>query len=190
VITAQRRRGFHLLLPIGIEKLIPVPIATATKKVAFGKVDRAMGISCGLIQVPGRKLDEVDALAVLGGVEATPIAAGGLGGAEGSVVLAIAGTEEQVARTFEICLSVKGTTLPTPHILDCNDCRHLRSGQRLAAKNTGIIPMKGMIPAIIRYMACPSGSLFLLHRNIFLYRQCLTRPPSERIKALSLRSRL
>ena len=125
VIMAQRRRGFHLLLPIGLEKLIPVPIATATKKAPFQKFDRAMGIPCGLIPVPGRKVDEVDALAVLSGVEATPIAAGGLGGAEGSIVLALAGTAEQVDSAFEICSSVKGTTLPVPHILDCNACRHM-----------------------------------------------------------------
>jgi hypothetical protein len=123
VITAQRRTGFHLLLPIGLEKLIPVPIATATKKVTFGKVDRAMGIPCGLIHVPGKKIDEVDALAILSGAKATPIAAGGLGGAEGSIVLAISGTDEQVRKVFEISSSVKGTTLPAPRILDCDACR-------------------------------------------------------------------
>ena len=123
VITAQRRTGFHLLLPIGLEKLIPVPIDVATKKAAFQKYDRAMGIPCGLIPVPGRKIDEVDALAILSGAEATPIAAGGVGGAEGSVVLAISGTEEQVRTAFEIGSSVKGAQLPAPHILDCEVCR-------------------------------------------------------------------
>ena len=123
VITAQRRTGFHLLLPIGLEKLIPGPIALATKKAAFQKYDRAMGIPCGLIPVPGRKIDEVDALAILSGAESTPIAAGGLGGAEGSVVLAISGTDAQVSKAFEISSSVKGTTLPMPRILDCDACR-------------------------------------------------------------------
>jgi hypothetical protein len=123
VITARRRTGFHLLLPIGLEKLIPVPIATATKKAPFQKYDLAMGIPCGLIPVPGRKIDEVDALAFLSGAEATPIAAGGLGGAEGSVVLAISGADEQVRKAFEITSAVKGTTLPPPHILDCDACR-------------------------------------------------------------------
>jgi len=126
VITAQRRTGFHLLLPIGLEKLIPGPIAVAAKAAAFQKYDRAMGIPCGLIPVPGRKIDEVDALAILSGAEATPIAAGGLGGAEGSVVLAISGTEEQVRTAFEIGSSVKGALLPAPHILDCDVCRRPR----------------------------------------------------------------
>jgi hypothetical protein len=123
VIAAQRRTGFHLLLPIGLEKLIPVSIAVAAKAAAFQKYDRAMGIPCGLIPVPGRKIDEVDALAILSGAEATPVAAGGLGGAEGSVVLVINGTEEQVRTAFEIGSSVKGAQLPAPPILDCDVCR-------------------------------------------------------------------
>jgi hypothetical protein len=130
VITTQRRIGFHMLLPIGLEKLIPVPIATAMKKAAFRRIDLAMGLPCGLIQVQGRKIDEVDALTLLCGVEATPIAAGGLGGAEGSVVMAIHGTEGEVRKAFEICRSVKGAALPTLNLLECNDCR--RPGCHLA----------------------------------------------------------
>ena len=123
VITTQRRIRFHLLLPIGLEKLIPVPISTATKKAAFRKIDLAMGLPCGLIRVPGRKIDEVDALALLCGVEATPIAAGGLGGAEGSVVMAMHGTEEQVRKAFELSRSVKGAVLPPLKLLDCDSCQ-------------------------------------------------------------------
>ena len=122
VIAAQRRKGFHLLLPIGLEKLIPVSITQASKKAVFKKIDKAMGLPCGLIRVPGKKIDEVDALAILSGAEATPIAAGGLGGAEGSIVLAIHGTEEQVEKAYEISRSVKGAQLPTINLLDCKTC--------------------------------------------------------------------
>jgi hypothetical protein len=83
VIKAKRRIGFHMLLPIGLEKRIPIPIAT-----------------------------------------------GGLGGAEGSVVLAMNGAEEQVRKAFEICRSVKGAALPTLKLLDCDSCR--RSGCHFA----------------------------------------------------------
>jgi hypothetical protein len=134
VIAAQRQNGFHLLLPIGLEKLIPVSIKQAVKKAGFKKVDRAMGQPCGLIHVPGKKIDEVDALAILAGAEATPIAAGGLGGAEGSVVLAIHGTEEQVQKAYDICSSVKGAKLPTLNLMDCKVCPsptcHLAPGRR------------------------------------------------------------
>jgi hypothetical protein len=125
VISAQRRIGFHLLLPTGLEKLIPVPIAIATKKATFQRYDYAMGLPCGLIHVPGKKIDEVDALAVLSGAEATPIAAGGLGGAEGSIVMVISGTDDQVGRAFEICRLVKGASLPQLHLFDCDACRRI-----------------------------------------------------------------
>ncbi|MDA8125127.1 MAG: hypothetical protein M0009_08080 [Deltaproteobacteria bacterium] len=133
VIVAQRRIGFQLLLPIGLEKLIPVPVATAAQKVSFGKIDRAMGLPCGLIPVPGRKIDEVDALTLLSGAEVTPVAAGGLGGAEGSIVLAINGADEQVEKAFEICRSVKGTRLPELNLLDCEIC--WRVGCHFAVKS-------------------------------------------------------
>jgi hypothetical protein len=122
VMAARRRQGFHLLLPIGIEKLIPIAISDAVKKAGFKKVDMVMGLPCGLIPVAGKKIDEVDALAILSGVEATPIAAGGLGGAEGAVVLAIHGTDEQVRKAYELCRSVKGATLPPLKLLDCDEC--------------------------------------------------------------------
>ena len=122
VIAAYRKKNFHLLLPIGLEKLIPVSIAEAAKKAAFKKVDKAMGMPCGLIPVPGRKIDEVDALKMLSGAHATPIAAGGLGGAEGSIVLALEGSEKEVLKGLEAIQEVKGAQLPILNLPDCATC--------------------------------------------------------------------
>jgi hypothetical protein len=122
VIAAQRKRKFHLFLPVGLEKLIPVSIKEAAKKAGFMTVDRAMGMPCGLIPVPGRKIDEVDAIRILSGAEATPIAAGGLGDAQGAIVLAIHGTEEQVNRAMEAIENVKGARLPSLDLLQCETC--------------------------------------------------------------------
>jgi hypothetical protein len=123
VIAAYRKKNFHLLLPIGLEKLIPVSIAAAAQKAAFKKVDKAMGMPCGLIPVPGRKIDEVDALMLLSGAEATPIAAGGLGGAEGSIVLALEGKDPQVRKALKIVRGVKGAQLPVLNLPDCETCK-------------------------------------------------------------------
>ena len=125
VIAAYRKKNFHLLLPIGLEKLIPVSIAEAAKKAAFKKVDKAMGMPCGLIPVPGRKIDEVDALKILSGAQATPIAAGGLGGAEGSIVLALEGSESEVLKALEWIREVKGAQLPVLNLPDCKTCDKL-----------------------------------------------------------------
>jgi hypothetical protein len=124
VIAAYRKKNFHLLLPIGLEKLIPVSIAVAAKKAAFKKVDKAMGMPCGLIPVPGRKIDEVDALKILSGAQATPIAAGGLGGAEGSIVLALEGSDQEVCHALEAVGEVKGAELPVLNLPDCPTCHN------------------------------------------------------------------
>ncbi len=112
VMVAKRTKNFHVILPIGIEKLIPVTIEKASRAAAFKKVGSAMGIPSGLIPVSGEKIDETDALFRLFGVEAIPIAAGGLGGAEGSVVIAIEGNDERVKNAFEVLKSIKGAELP------------------------------------------------------------------------------
>ncbi|MBI5967001.1 MAG: hypothetical protein HY882_03965 [Deltaproteobacteria bacterium] len=122
VIAAHRKKKFHLLLPIGLEKLIPVTIVEASKKAGFKKVEKAMGMPCGLIPVPGRKIDEVDAFKILSGARATPIAAGGLGGAEGSVVLALQGTEREIQKALEVTQTIKGAQLPTLNLPDCQTC--------------------------------------------------------------------
>jgi hypothetical protein len=51
---------------------------------------------------------EVEALRILAEVEAIPIAAGGIGGAEGSTILLVKGTEEQVQKTISIVEKIKG----------------------------------------------------------------------------------
>lgn len=124
VIAAYRKKNFHLLLPIGLEKLIPVSIAEAAKKAAFKKVDKAMGMPCGLIPVPGRKIDEVDALKMLSGAQVTPIAAGGLGGAEGSIVLALEGSNKEVQKALEVVREIKGAQLPVLNLPDCETCNN------------------------------------------------------------------
>ncbi|GEM_PF-68899 len=124
VIAALRRKKFLLFLPVGIEKLIPVSISEAGHKAGAKNAGKTMGIPCGLMPVSGRKVDEVDALSMLSGVEATPIAAGGIGGAEGAVVLVLEGNEEQIQKAVTLLQSVKGARLPDLHLPDCPTCTY------------------------------------------------------------------
>ena len=122
VMKARRKQGFHLILPIGLEKLIPVSIQEASKKAGFKKVDQAMGKPCGVIPVPGKKIDEIDAFKILSGAQATPIAAGGLGGAEGAVVLALHGSEGEIQDALKVTRTVKGARLPVINLPECDTC--------------------------------------------------------------------
>ena len=122
VIAASRRKGFAILLPIGLEKVIPTPIAQAAKAASRERTDAAMGIPVGLIPVPGKAVSEVEAIDLLSGARAVAVAAGGLGGAEGSVTLVIQGPEGKVNRALQIAREVKGATLPEVLPTDCASC--------------------------------------------------------------------
>ena len=112
VLAAQKKRGFDVILPAGLEKLVPGSISDICKT-TDRKATMVMGMPCGLYPVRGEKVDETDAFRILCGAKATPIAAGGIGGAEGAVVLAIDGDDNQVARAYEYAMMVKGARLPT-----------------------------------------------------------------------------
>jgi hypothetical protein len=122
VIAASKRKGFTILLPIGLEKLIPTPISQAAKVASRERTDSAMGIPVGLMPVPGKAVTEVEAIDILSGTQAVAVAAGGLGGAEGAVTLVIQGADEKVSRALHIVKDVKGVTLPEVIPADCATC--------------------------------------------------------------------
>jgi hypothetical protein len=71
----------------------------------------------------GTTITELEAIKILsGGAKAVPNAAGGLGGAEGAIVLAIEGSEDQVRRAIEYIEQSKGAKLPHAHAVDCEHC--------------------------------------------------------------------
>jgi hypothetical protein len=112
VVTA---RGSHLIMPVGLEKLVP-SVIEAAKHTGIYYFKWSMGLPARVTPVVlGKVLTEIQALAVLAGVRATHVAAGGVGGSEGAVVLSIEGDEARVERAFELVKSIKGeppVTLP------------------------------------------------------------------------------
>ena len=101
-------RGSHLILPVGLEKLIP-SVMNAAKHSGVYYFKYSMGLPARLTPVVlGEVLTEIQALAVLAGVKATHLSSGGVGGSEGAVVLAVEGEEPAVAKAFELVKSIKG----------------------------------------------------------------------------------
>ena len=86
VMASQRKKGFKIILPVGLEKLIPVTIMQAAKAARRTDFEYGMGMPCGLMPVKGgTTITELEAIKILsGGAKAVPNAAGGLGGAEGA----------------------------------------------------------------------------------------------------------
>ncbi|MBA7573592.1 hypothetical protein ES708_15390 [subsurface metagenome] len=123
ILSAWRKKKFNLVSPVGLEKLIPTPISQATKEAKLAKYDYAMGMPTGLFPYPdGKTVTELDAVEILSGATAVPIAAGGLGGAEGAITLIIKGTNEQVKKAIEFIEQSKGAILPQLRLCNCNDC--------------------------------------------------------------------
>ena len=102
-------RGSYLIMPIGLEKLIP-SVINAFWKCGQQRLDRFMGkVPLALIPVTtGLVVTEVQAIEVLTGAVATHIASGGIGGSEGSVILQIEGDEKTVNEAYKLVESVKG----------------------------------------------------------------------------------
>jgi hypothetical protein len=126
VMSASKRRGFKLVFPVGLEKLISIPMEVAAKEAAQkNSLTYSMGMPCALLTCSGMVVTELNALEILAGTTAIPIGAGGLGGAEGGLTMVVKGNDEQGNKAIQYIESIKGTQLPREVIVpDCLDCQN------------------------------------------------------------------
>ncbi len=100
--------GIPLIVPIGLEKLIP-SVREAARVMGAKTFDYAIGCSVGMMPLANVNLvHEVRALEVLTGVKATHVTSGGVSGSEGAVVLVAEGDKSAVEETVRIVHSIKG----------------------------------------------------------------------------------
>ena len=100
-------RGAHFLVPVGLEKLIPC-VMTAAAHSGVYHFTKSTGLPAKIVPLPESKaVTEIESLALLCGVRAACIGAGGVAGSEGSVHLALEGDEDKVAAAFELVKSLK-----------------------------------------------------------------------------------
>lgn len=101
------QRGIELIIPIGLEKLIP-DVRLAVELTARNPMDRSMGDRVALMPLLGGKsFTEIDALKTLYNLKATCIGAGGINNTEGSVTLAIEGQESDINKAFALIESYR-----------------------------------------------------------------------------------
>jgi hypothetical protein len=123
ILSAWKKKKFSLIFPVGLEKLIPIPVRQAALEAKQAKYEYGMGLPVGLFAYPdGKTITEIDAIRILSGATAVPIAAGGLGGAEGAAILIIKGTGEQVRSAISFIERSKGAKLPPLRLCKCSDC--------------------------------------------------------------------
>ena len=102
-------RGSHLIIPVGLEKLIPT-VKEASSTCGLQTVDYATGKKVGLMPVMyGRTVTEIDSIKLLADVNVVHIASGGLKDSQGAVTLAVSGNEEEVKKLIKSIEAVKKT---------------------------------------------------------------------------------
>ncbi|MCL2379214.1 MAG: hypothetical protein FWC81_00285 [Coriobacteriia bacterium] len=115
-------RGAHLILPVGLEKLIP-DVVLAADVSGIQTFNLSIGMKVGLMPVTyGQAITEIDALEKLAKIDAYCISAGGIDGSEGSIALAIEGASNEVENVFGLVKSIKGEQPVSAIKLKCSKC--------------------------------------------------------------------
>lgn len=115
-------RGCHLIVPVGLEKLVP-SVPKAAKHLGQDTLYYSLGLRIGMIPITNAEVvTEIDAFRVLFGLEAIHIGSGGVNGSEGSVVLAAEGEKSGLDRAIKLIESIKGESPLQPKKSLCVDC--------------------------------------------------------------------
>ncbi|MEW6621883.1 MAG: hypothetical protein AB1420_01910 [Bacillota bacterium] len=117
-------RGCHLILPVGLEKMIP-DVILAANVAGIQTFEKSIGMRVGLMPVSyGLPITEIEALEILFDVDTYCISAGGVGGSEGSIVLAVEGEVESINDVMALIKNIKGEP-PVPSLKQkCADCEN------------------------------------------------------------------
>jgi hypothetical protein len=103
ILPAVLGRHARLLVPVGLEKRVPGGLLELSQRLADANVKGPR-----LCPLPGPVFTELDAIALLTGARATVVGAGGVAGAEGSIWLAVDGSDEQLAKLEGLLRTVLG----------------------------------------------------------------------------------
>jgi len=96
-------KQIQLIIPVGLEKLTYEDINELHFLASEEDYEGPR-----MWPITGIIVTEIEALAILAGVDAYLYSAGGVAGAEGSVRILIEGTDEEVEETLELIKSIKG----------------------------------------------------------------------------------
>ncbi len=108
-LGAATARNIKLIIAVGLEKSIPVAYEEFCGQFGKDDWDYSIGTPAGVIAIhEGITFTEIEALESLFDVQAMPISAGGVNGAEGSITLFIEGGDEETARAYEFLVDLKG----------------------------------------------------------------------------------
>ena len=115
-------RGIRLIVPVGLEKLVP-SVSKAVTLCGQQTFDYCQGLRVGLIPLSGAKVvTEITALKILAGADAFHVASGGCSGSEGAVTLVVEGENGVVEKAIHCIESVKGESPIMTRKGSCTTC--------------------------------------------------------------------
>ena len=107
-VSGMLSEGAEVIIPIGLEKLIPGSVRDASIIAGRKDVDVAYGMAVGLIPLYGKVITEKNAVEILAKLNCTVIGKGGILGAEGSTVMVVEGLDKEAERILKVVKEVKG----------------------------------------------------------------------------------
>ncbi|MFC1694073.1 hypothetical protein ACFL1R_11255 [Candidatus Latescibacterota bacterium] len=99
-------RKAHIVVPIGLEKNVAGNVVNLTKK--MNEPLESLNRTLSMFLLTGEIVTEIEALKILTGISAFQAGAGGIGGAEGSVILVLRGQKEQVEKALQLVEEIQG----------------------------------------------------------------------------------
>lgn len=104
-IGILKARGIQIIIPVGLEKIIP-SCQAAEKVMGIEKTSHLIGMRTGYLCLSGATIiTEIESFKILLDIDAIQVAAGGVGGMEGSVVLAAQYRNDET--TFKLLQLIK-----------------------------------------------------------------------------------
>lgn len=118
-------QGIKYIVPIGLEKSVP-SVRQAAQWCGAKFYDISLGADFGMFCISSNAIavTEIEALRILAGVEAMQVAAGGIGGSEGAVVLVARGTDDNIRHAVELIESIKGEPPVRGNVGVCSTCKY------------------------------------------------------------------
>lgn len=106
-LSSWYSEGIPILIPVGIEKLIPGSLEEIIGLTGRKGKDLSWGMSVGLMPIQGEVITEIEAVKYLADVECYAIGAGGIDDGQGSITLEARGEDAEIEKLIEIVKSVK-----------------------------------------------------------------------------------
>jgi len=115
-------RGCHLIVPVGLEKLVP-SVRAAARSCGQDTLYYCQGIRIGMIPIMNATVvTEIEAFRILFDLKAVHVGGGGMTESQGSVVLVAEGEKEKLDRAIALIESIKGEPSLRPRKSACTNC--------------------------------------------------------------------